>query len=281
MARKLLSIFGLALVLLLPVAASAYTINDVVSGPPYTDAELWSSGQAVGGGYAGSGTFQDAIGNQFATDSITITFNPFTIVILTNNQPGGWNLAGKNWGVADFALNATPATASYDAYTLGHFLGAVSPFELGIDMQAYAAGTPGQGGNGIATLANVYVWATSFSNANPIAGLTYGGAYKSNFAAPGLEVAPVEVRMLQYDPVQNVPPGIISWVVNDPALDINNALPDYQITITFPGLPGVPGGVLWGTALCGNDIVVPVPGTLLLMGSGLLGLVGLRRFRKS
>jgi hypothetical protein len=43
---------------------------------------------------------------------------------------------------------------------------------------------------------------------------------------------------------------------------------------------------LWATATCGNDVItcrptIPVPPTLLLLGSGLLGLVGWRRFRKN
>ncbi|HAY22803.1 MAG TPA: hypothetical protein DCY27_11720, partial [Desulfobacterales bacterium] len=91
MRKKCLVFLSLALLVMMPAAASALTINDVASNPPYTDAEVWVSGQTVGGGYAGTGVFRDIIGKQFSTDSITINYNPFSITILTNNKPGGWN----------------------------------------------------------------------------------------------------------------------------------------------------------------------------------------------
>ncbi len=37
---------------------------------------------------------------------------------------------------------------------------------------------------------------------------------------------------------------------------------------------------LWGTATCGNDVIIPLPPTLLLLGSGLLGLGVMRRRMK-
>ncbi len=121
MSKKWFLSLSLALAIMLPMAGSAFTVNDVVSISPYTQAEVWVSGQQVGNGYAGSGTFQDSVGYSFATDKMVINLNPFTIEIFTNNRPGGWVISGKNWGVADIAINADAAKASYNGYTQQHF----------------------------------------------------------------------------------------------------------------------------------------------------------------
>ncbi|MGQ9920853.1 MAG: PEP-CTERM sorting domain-containing protein, partial [Desulfobacca sp.] len=246
--------------------------------PGYTAVEMWLSGQTPGNNYAGSNKFYDVIGNRFATDKISISASPstFVIQIWTNNQPGGWTVSNKNWGVADLAINATAGTAAYDGYTISHFPNAVSRFEWGINMQAYAAGTPGQPGGGTNNvfLADVRKWETSFTHANPVAGLRYGGAYKADAAPAGSELAPVETNMVDYTKLYS---GDMIWVVNDPSLDFNNNIPDYLITITFPFLVGSDIEYLWGTARCANDVVIvtPLPGSLVLMGSALLGLVGI------
>lgn len=287
MRKHLSSFFGLLLILLLAATgAGAKTVIDIGPSypgepsqptvPGYVPVEVWASGQPVGGGYAGSGNFYDVIGNRFATDKISISpanMGPLTIQIWTNNQPGGWNVGGQNWGVADIAINATAAMAVYDAYTLSHFPNAVSRFEYGINMQAYASGTPGQPGGGIGNVfaGPVTKWQTSFANVNPVGGMRYGGAYLLD----GNELAPVEVRMLEYEPKFT---GNMSWVVNDPALDYNNGIPDYLITITFPNF--IPAGefeYLWATARCANDVVVvtPIPGSVWLLGSAFLGLIGI------
>lgn len=248
--------------------------------PGYTAVEVWASGQTPGNNYAGTGVFYDVIGNRFATNKMTVSpanVSPFTVQIWTNNQPGGWLIGGKNWGVADIAINANAETAAYDAYTLQHFPNAVSRFEYGLNMQAYAAGTPGQAGGGErnAFLGPVTKWATSFTHANPVAGIRYGGAYKADSAPAGSELAPVETTMVEYNEVFW---GNMSWVVNDPDLDFNNNIPDYLITIVFPGtLATGDWEYLWATARCGNDVIIitPIPGTLVLLGSALLGLVGI------
>lgn len=253
--------------------------------PGYTAVESWAGGQVPGNNYNGSGNFYDVIGNRFATDKMTITnafVVPFVVQIWTNNQPGGWNVGVNNFGVADIAIDTwLPNLVSYDAYTQLHFPGAQSRFDYGINMQAYAAGTPGQPGGGVASLGPVTVWETSFANANPVGGLIYGGAYKGDVAPAGSEQAPVEVRMLDYDPLFF---GNMNWVVNDPTFNINNNVPDYLITLTFNAPPNGEFDYLWATALCANDVVyspVPIPGSLVLLGSVLLGLVGVGLRKKS
>ncbi len=149
-------------------------------------------------------------------------------------------------------------------------------------MQAYAAGTPGQPGGGVnnAFLGPVFTWETSFTHANPIAGLRYGGAYKADSAPAGSELAPVETNMVDYDVAFL---GNLSWVVNDPTLNFNNNIPDYLITITFPGIMALGNWeYLWATARCSNDVIIitPLPGTVVLLGSALLGLVGVGLRRK-
>lgn len=265
----------------------SYPVPGEISRPaqsPYTQVEAWISGQTPGNGYAGSGSFYDVIGNRFATDAMSVSAesgSPFTIKLWTNNQPGGWTIGNKNWGVADIAINADSTTAAYDDYTSKHFPNAVSRFDWGINMQAYASGKPRQAGSGTAYLAKVSKWETSFKHANPIGGLIYGGAYKANTSASGSELAPIETNMLDY---QIYYTGTISWVVNDPTFNTNNDKPDYLITIEFPGTFFTGNfEYLWATAKCANDVIIvtPLPPSLLLLGSALMRLAGFGWRRRS
>jgi hypothetical protein len=70
----------------------------------------------------------------------------------------------------------------------------------------------------------------------------------------------------------------VTWVYG--ASNLNNTV---EIDLAGLGLTG-PWGFVWGTATCGNDGfsgVVPVPASVLLLGTGLLGLVGVGLRKKS
>ncbi len=62
--------------------------------------------------------------------------------------------------------------------------------------------------------------------------------------------------------------------------------PDYMVHLNLGIFEDDPNGrfsFLWGTATCANDIVsgqVPIPPPVLLLGTGLLGLVGLKKWRR-
>jgi hypothetical protein len=64
----------------------------------------------------------------------------------------------------------------------------------------------------------------------------------------------------------------------------NTANPDYKVEVILGNLVGDQFDFLWGSGTCGNGTMaghVPLPPTVLLLGSGLLGLVGLRYRRKA
>ncbi len=176
---KKLFLFSLILSLMLLSAvgamASPIVINDTPGLGAYTELRQRTSVVSSPGSYRGSQVWTDAEGDEFATQKVTITTNPYTIKIVTNNQPGGWVVANVNWGVADIALDVTPQTTNYDAYTTNQFAfggGSTikSPYELGIIMQGYLTGKPGEGGSATATLVNVGEWTTSFKNVNTSGG---------------------------------------------------------------------------------------------------------------
>jgi len=288
--KRTFSIFlAISLVLLTAnaVLAGSILINDDPTIGSYTQGEQWSSGQTVGGTYFGSGNFtgyghSDAVGDQFATRKIEITTTPgfTTINIWTNNQPGGWRVPenGANWGVADIALNLNSSTAGYTAYTTNHFGLIQSSYETAIIMQDYLTGTPGQSGSGVISLVQVGTWETSWDKVNPSGGLIYNGAYKGSEQPVDAKKQPAETKVQNYTNV--LAEGTISWELD--GLQGPGGFLEYVITISLPTVPGLDTSyeAFWGTSLCANDPVhatVPLPASILLLGSGLLGLVMLGR----
>jgi hypothetical protein len=251
-----------------------YDDPDLYPGQPYTQLQPW-----IGNGpipFNGGNVFQDDLGRRWQTSRIAVTTGPNLVIdIFTNNRPGGY-VATINWGVSDIAINNGAGKANYDAATVAAFPGAQSLYELGINMQAYATAPIGNG-NGAAILQAVDTWSTSFSESSGV-GTHYGGAYKKNTQPFGTQISPVEARIVSG---RDVAQGIMTWTQQDN--DINNNIPDWFIQISFVGNPlnADNFGLLWSTANCGNDVVnTPIPGSVLLMGTGILGLVGVGIRRK-
>lgn len=111
--------------------------------------------------------------------------------------------------------------------------------------------------------------------------VSYGGLYTTNKAPlpgpPSFDVPVIVTATVSLDT------AAVTWA------DLGNngdvlSDPDFSVAIN---LSNVDNGFnpddlcfLWGTTTCGNDVILPLPPSLLLFGSGLLGLVGLRRLRK-
>jgi hypothetical protein len=261
-----LVVLGAGSVLAVPVV-----IDDVTPGV-LTDAEVWNFGAV-----AGTGVAQDVIGASFATRSVTVDpLGNLTVTFVTQNQPGGWVIGGQNWRVADFGLNVSSATVPYDVNTTNNLVNrtyAQSPFELAIKMTPYGTWTQGQAGQALSSLVAVGAWSTSYNEINFVTPMNgqFGGGYRPS-ASVGAFTVPAETIAMDY---QVLLPALLSWVNNGTDWVITAVVPGFQIV-------GTPFEIIWSTARCGNDIVnanidaqVPIPGSVLLMGSGLLGLVGL------
>jgi hypothetical protein len=187
---------------------------------------------------------------QFQTNSIQIDWIGQTLkfTLNTNMLQNGVTVGGQLFKPADIALD----------------LGKDCDWDAGIYMKG-----PNQ-----YQMVSVSQWGTSKDRMASLSGFTYGGGYKvvkngaTLFAS---EYVPVDILSGSL-----MAAGSGTWdEIND------------RVTITFDlsgnsHLGDLEKGfyTLWGTAQCGNDIVtdkVPIPGSVLLLGSGLLGLVGLRR----
>jgi hypothetical protein len=109
---------------------------------------------------------------------------------------------------------------------------------------------------------------TSFDIFSSLSGLTYGGRYDE--ASP--QAAPVQTTSGDTGTTSVV------WTIGADPDQLNN-----QVAIDLSGLGlGSQWGFFWGTATCANDgfaACVPVPPSVLLLGSGILG-VGLLRWRR-
>jgi hypothetical protein len=60
-------------------------------------------------------------------------------------------------------------------------------------------------------------------------------------------------------------------------------LPDWSVAISLGDIDALGDQCfqfLWGTATCGNDVITPIPPSVLLLGSGLVGIWAWRRRRR-
>ena len=131
---------------------------------------------------------------------------------------------------------------------------------------------------------DVYYTPLTFQTSQDVVGtntdVTYGGLYTNNINSPG---PPSFVVPVLVTGTASADTAAVTWT------DLNNSdltKPDFSVAINLSNVhngfnPNDQNlGFLWGTTTCGNDVIIPLPPSLLLFGSGLLGLLGLRRFRK-
>jgi hypothetical protein len=187
------------------------------------------------------GVWKDVIGDANLFNTFGANLSGSTFTIFTNWNPN-----------KDGSVNAAVKTADLFIYKGSN----VSPdFAIQLDMLT---------GTG-----NVYA-NPSYNTSDDIfkgTGLIYGGKYDQT----NPQLAPTQVTSA------NTGSTSVVWTIGSGGL--NNQV---DIDLTGLGLSG-PWSFVWGTATCSNDAfsnVVPVPASVLLMGSGLLGLLGLGWKRK-
>ena len=185
----------------------------------------------------GSGVWQDVIGDANTFNTFGADLNSGTFTIYTN-----WN-PNKNGSV-----NAAVKTADFFIYK-----GSNTSPDFAIQLDTLS-------GTG-----NVYAnpsYKTSKDIFSPT-GLVYGGQYDQ--ASP--QLTPTQVTSAATGSTSVV------WTLGSGGL--NNKV---DIDLTGFGLGG-PWKFVWGTATCSNDgfsnvVPTPIPGTLVLLGSALMSLVG-------
>ncbi len=227
---------------LLATGAWAYTFADT------TLVQEWN-----GNGPYGSGPWTDVVGPKGIFDTQGANWSGNTLTIFSN------------WGVAR------------NGYDAAYFPGGIQTADLFIDVGLKGTYNYAIQLNTLAGTGKVYAnpsYSTSQDFFKNYPNLVYGGLFNGS------------------DP-QPVPTQITGGTVSGTTSVVWTALaapggPDYSVAVDLSGLNlnGQDWGFVWGTGICGNDTLAgqdPVPGnqvpispTVLLLGSGLLGLAGIR-----
>jgi hypothetical protein len=195
------------------------------------------------------------IGNSAVGAPVDVVGDPAIFDTKGANLTGSTFTIYSNWGPArDGYINSTVKTAD-----LFIDLGCNGIYDYAIRLDTTGLG-------------NVYqnpTYQTSQDIFAPQTSLEYAGRYDVDDAAHAVPVWTTVGTLLGVIPV--------AW-------GSGGANSDYQVAIDFTGFafPSGPVGFIWGTATCSNDAFaacVPIPPSVLLMGSGLLG-VGLLGWRR-
>ena len=241
-----------------PCLGSAYTIIDDT---------LVGKGKNDGGAYVrvGSPNMVDYLGSDFNTHSIEYNYDSSLnswVFNLYTNFDGHYYISGLDLWYADLALDL-----DHD----GHY-------DLGVDLSSWSGGAPTT--VGVYTSSSWSSWKTSHDYIDTLTGnLEYGEfLYSTGNVSPIVDMVITggESPLFTTQVSRSNAYGYGDGNVNTPA---------YKVTFTISDLyfnPSDPSdvGVLWGTALCGNDVIhqeVPIPAAGILMMSGLIGLVGLKK----
>jgi hypothetical protein len=244
---KILLTLTISLLLLAPGIAAAYTetITDTTLVLPYQGKSPSS--------YPGWTTWTDVIASTpsaWDVKQVAVTWSGTTLEmqIFTNYPQAGLEGAGQ----ADIAL--------------GHD----GTFDAGVKMS----------GTDLGKIYTVSSWVNpqsnpplSWSNGSWI----YGGAYD--------QAAPKTPDTLIGTGTNDLGTAVVNWVA------LTNDITAFRIDVIFPD--GFNASGLWnnfnfevGSGSCGNEVMAgtashaPLPASALLLGTGLVGLVGLRRRRK-